>query len=144
MWTDTDLCDQMIQRDLDGWQWNILWRLEFWYFEDIEFSKLCQSNSLAILAHWPSTYFTFIFLFWRLGVSHLVTTTCKDVCGKYSGDEGGFSGVANQIADAGNVPTTLTVKALQTFEIIFCMRSAFILYLIWFYFLHYIAWPHLK
>ena len=37
----------------------------------------------------------------RLGVGHLVTTTCKDVCGKYSGDEGGFSGVADQIADAG-------------------------------------------
>ena len=37
----------------------------------------------------------------RLGVGHLVTTTCKDVCGKYSGDEGGVSGVADQIADAG-------------------------------------------
>ena len=39
-------------------------------------------------------------------MSHLVTVTCKDVCGKYSGDEGGFSGVADQIADAGIVKIT--------------------------------------
>ena len=37
----------------------------------------------------------------RLGVGHLITTTCKDVCGKYSNDAGGFSGVADQVADAG-------------------------------------------
>ena len=33
----------------------------------------------------------------------MITTTCKDVCGKYSNDEGGFSGVADQIADAGRL-----------------------------------------
>lgn len=45
----------------------------------------------------------YILILIRLGVGHLVTTTCKDVCGKYSGDEGGFSGVADQIADAGKI-----------------------------------------
>lgn len=37
----------------------------------------------------------------KLGVGHLVTVTCKDVCGRIAGDEGGFPGVADQLADAG-------------------------------------------
>jgi tRNA (adenine57-N1/adenine58-N1)-methyltransferase catalytic subunit len=38
--------------------------------------------------------------FKRLGVEHLVTVTCRDVCGKYAGDEGGFSGVGDLAANA--------------------------------------------
>eukprot|EP00596_Hydrurales_sp_CCMP1899_P006836 CAMPEP_0119045494 /NCGR_PEP_ID=MMETSP1177-20130426/40407_1 /TAXON_ID=2985 /ORGANISM="Ochromonas sp, Strain CCMP1899" /LENGTH=393 /DNA_ID=CAMNT_0007017405 /DNA_START=295 /DNA_END=1476 /DNA_ORIENTATION=- len=36
----------------------------------------------------------------KLGIGHLVTVTCKDVCGRIAGDEGGFPGVADQLADA--------------------------------------------
>ena len=62
--------------------------------------------------------------FIRLGVGHLVTTTCKDVCGKYSGDEGGFSGVADQIADAGKVfPRQLFRVNIQEILIIALRRS---------------------
>ena len=34
------------------------------------------------------------------GVSSLVTVTCRDVCGKYADNEGGFAGVADLLADA--------------------------------------------
>ena len=59
-------------------------------------------KNLSSVFHLSSIIFLF-FLFFRLGVGHLITTTCKDVCGKYSNDEGGFSGVADQIADAGRL-----------------------------------------
>ena len=53
---------------------------------------LCRVCFLHLLLFLPNS---------RLGVGHLITTTCKDVCGKYSNDAGGFSGVADQVADAG-------------------------------------------
>lgn len=56
-----------------------------------------------------------------------MTTTCKDVCGKYSGDEGGFSGVENQVADAGKQPVTLILCATVILSVLFGMSSVFIL-----------------
>lgn len=38
--------------------------------------------------------------FSKLGVGHLVTVTCRDVCGKYADNEGGFPGVPDLGADA--------------------------------------------
>jgi tRNA (adenine57-N1/adenine58-N1)-methyltransferase len=38
--------------------------------------------------------------FSKHGVGHLVTVTCRDVCGKYADNEGGFSGVPDLGADA--------------------------------------------